>query len=311
MSPPLRFCSTAAFAIVLAVPLLAADGVPVAEDRAATAPPSITVKEITGRGGEWKSAVQRIRMARQLPAVLSSVDVQALLEFCGGPRPSGIDSRQWPSLVNDVLDKLLMQRAPVTGMASFLIAMSERTDDPVLADYAIQKLGGMALPSSNPEQDEIVAALRRAAGREGEALQGTAFLAWQRCLLRKLARREHPELPRPSDTPGTAVSEPAATLELPSDFREALVLALRSDKTATVAMATLLSIAAKAAPRHGAETARRVLTSSSAPISLRIAAIHALGAGGELSDLVILQRCRQEAPLQRSADLALSRIGAR
>jgi hypothetical protein len=189
--------------------------------------------------------------------------------------------------------------------------MSERNDDPVLADYAIQKLGGLALSANDTTQEKLVAALRRGAGREGEALQGTAFLAWQRCLLRNVARRESADRSRDADNAGAAVGESASVLEFPSDFRDALVSALLSDKTDPVAMVTMLSIAATVTPRHGAEAARRVFASSTAPISLRIAAIHALGSGGEPSDIAILQRCRQEAPLQRSADIALSRLGAR
>jgi hypothetical protein len=180
-------------------------------------------------------------------------------------------------LVNDTFDLLLAMKTPPTALDRELSRMAKACDDPVLRDYALQKLGGrLKQPLTDAARAEALSTLKTAAVRHGEDFQGTALLAWQRAA----APGEDPEL------------------------NKAILACLNSPETTAPARTTALQAGAARGLTGIAPAARRILEDPQSSASARLSALAALGSSGQETDLHLIRRFESDplcGPAARSA----------
>ena len=255
-----------------------------AEAPTANAVPAMngTLLLILGESGEGATPQQRAAGARQLPPTLEEPEVTRLKAFAFGERPGEFIPPLWHALVNDLLDALLRQTRFRARGAGWLLEMAEKSTDPVLRDYALQKLPAAWRNAPAADQEKCLAALEKAAKDTSSSSAGTALLS-----LNRLAARDRTLLAKAAE----------------------LALAAAKDTSAPeAARSTALQICASRKDVRAAPLARTILADSAASVALRISAAATLGRVGDASDRPALESAASDEALKPAAQAALDRL---
>jgi hypothetical protein len=227
----------------------------------------------------------RLRAIQRLSDRLLVEDQRALLAFAKGPRPPEFKWPAWRAVVNDILDVLLAQSAVLNGFEAELFRLARSAEDPVLRDYAIQKLPRLVLRLSKPAvREEARQIVREFAAHSGASEQGTALLAWQRL--------------------NAAGGEPDPLLA------DAVRSCLEADSITSSAQVSALQIGASLRLPEAVFAARRFLESSESPVALKLSSLAALGRCGNLEDGPVLRRFLENPTFQVAARTALLSLRA-
>ncbi len=246
-------------------------------------PPSAMVSLITQLEGNDTSARQRLEILHRLSTGLSSTDAAALLDFAVLPKPDGLPEVYWHALVNDIFDLLLRMKNPPGGTDGELIRAAAENPDPVLRDYALQKLGHLMRRSSLPDalRAKALEAVKNSAGTAGRNMQGTALLTWQRL-----------------------ETGPAS-----SEFRKAVMACLQSSEATGPARTAAFQAGSAAGMRETAPAARQALQNPRSATPLKLSALAALGIAGTTEDATLLRSFLPDNFCRPAAEAALSKLG--
>jgi len=160
--------------------------------------------------------------------------------------------------------------------------MAEKATDPVLRDYALQKLPSAWRNAPAPDQEKCLVVLENAAKDTRSSSAGTALLS-----LNRLAFRDRSLLAKAGELALAAAKDPSAS---------------------AAARSTALQICASRKDVRAAPLARTILSDSASSVALRISAAAALGRVGDASDRAALESAAADAALKPAAEAALDRL---
>lgn len=231
----------------------------------------------------------RSRALESLGDNLAPDDIRILLDYLSSLHDP-LRPERVAALKNDVMNALRSQRVPPPGLAPRLIGLfGDRRQDPVVQDYCIQHLGAFQERLQDAGQlEDIRKCLREAALRESFSYSGTALIALTR-------------LPYPAESDRAFLkSRTVAIAENPAAHEAARI--------------TAMQIASELGHVGALPAIRTVADSHEASVSLRTAAIGALGVFGDKSDAERLSRLLTGNPnprLLHALNAALDRIAQR
>jgi hypothetical protein len=245
-------------------------------------------------------------LIKELPLNLAEHDIQALIGFISGPRPSAFQEAEWGSLVNDIEENLTVQTVPSPQVADALIAIyRDETKIQMQRDYALQHIGGFLIylihtqgapttagPSSSSTQSQIsnlqsllLSELKSAATDASKPWTGTALNLLDGCL-------------RAADY---------RTVEIPglnADTLVALALPVARDPAAPLnARLPALQLAARRGSPAARDLAREILSSPDPGVMLTQSASAVLARLGTPEDLPLLQTASSSATRHTSPAL--------
>ena len=231
----------------------------------------------------------RSRAVESLGDDLSPDEIRMLLDYLSSLHDP-LRPERVAALKNDVMNALRSQRVPPPGLAPRLICIfGDRRQERVIQDYCIQHLGAFQERLQDAGQlEDVRKCLREAALRETYSYSGTALIA--------LTRLPHP-----------AESDRA--------FLMSRTVAIAGNPAAhEAARITAMQIASELGHVDALPTIRAVAESSEISVSLRTAAIGALGVFGDKADAERLNQLLAGNPNPRllpALNAALDRIAQR
>lgn len=245
--------------------------------------PSAMVALITQLEGNDTSARRRLEILHGLSPNISSTDAAALLAFAVLPKPDGLPEVFWHAIFNDIFDLLLRMKNLPGGTDRELIRAAAGNPDPVLRDYALQKLGHLMRRSSLPDalRANALEAVKNSAGTAGRNMQGTALLTWQRL-----------------------ETGPAS-----SEFRKAVMACLQSSEATEPARTAAFQAGSAAGMRETAPAARQALQNPRSVTPLKLSAMAALAIAGTKEDAALLRSFLSDNTCRPAAQAALSKLG--
>lgn len=280
MNLHLRLSTALAFAVVFAVRAVAPaqDAPPAAGDGL-----SSIVRDILGSEANPMNYRERTAAIRRLPSSLRDPDVDDLKAFAFGNPPPTMRSGEWHSVVNDLLDVLLHQEKHRSKGLDWLTELARGTDDPVLRDYAIQKIPLAWRFAPEKARGASLQLLEETARSADSFSAGTSLIVF-----RELSGSEPDLAPR----------------------LNALALSVAdNDAASPAARTTALQICAAGDRKDAAPAARRILASENASVAARIGAVAALGRLGTPEDRPALQAAAASHPaLKVPAEIALRHL---
>lgn len=261
--------------------------VPAAVTRVEAPRPDVSrlVKVAIGRDeATARRYVVRSEAVARLGEDLPEEAVEALLGYL---RAAGdvLREERVDALKNDIMNVLRAQKRVSPKVAETLVAMFDSQAYGVaMLDYCVQHLGALQEATADAaERERIQACLRRAALVPGASYAGTALIALT-------------HTPNADDDLRHFVNERALALVCAEDTHEA-------------ARVTAVQIAAERGCAEALPVIRRIAADASAPVTLRIAAIGALGTFRQADDVALLERLRvaPNARLSPAIERALKR----
>lgn len=231
----------------------------------------------------------RSRAVESLGDDLAPGEIRMLLDYLSSLHDP-LRPERVAALKNDVMNALRRQRVPPPGLAPRLIGMfGDRRQEPVIQDYCIQHLGAFQERLQDAGQlEDVRKCLREAALRETYSYSGTALIALTR-------------LPHPAESDRM--------------FLELRTVAIVGNPAAhEAARITAMQIASELGHVGALPAIRAVAESPEISVSLRTAAIGALGVFGDKSDAERLSRLLVGNPNPRllpALNAALDRIAQR
>lgn len=127
------------------------------------------------------SFADRVRAIRTLSTKLTSTEIDAFARYLRTPTGNAQNSdeeNQENWLRNQMLDALAQQADVPPGPANLLVAVyQDRTQDPVMRDYAVQYMAAVFGQVSVEGQTNLGNALWQATGETDSSIAGTALLA--------------------------------------------------------------------------------------------------------------------------------------
>ena len=182
--------------------------------------------------------------------------------------------------------------------------------DPVTRDYALQHMVSLMIPANVGEPSEtdpekrqaIISALLAAAGQTHESYSGTALQGL------------HLILQNQQRNPQQQVSSAAGSLAFADDQLRPIAIALAVAEDASMqARITALQVCAERGLSEILPQTREIATAATAPDSLRMSAIAALGRLGTAEDQPLLEQLLQTVSprLQKAARPALETLKQR
>lgn len=231
----------------------------------------------------------RSRAVETLGDDLSPGEIRMLLDYLSSLHDP-LRPERVAALKNDVMNALRRQRVPPTALAPRLIRMfREGRHEPAVLDYCIQHLGAFQERLQDAGQlEDVRKCLREAALRETFSYSGTALIALTR-------------LPHPAESDRAFLMSRTVAIAGNASAHEA-------------ARITAMQIASELGHVDALPTIRAVAESSEISVSLRTAAIGALGVFGDKSDAERLKRLLDGNPNPRllpALNAALDRIAQR
>ncbi len=263
------------------------------------APESIELAQSTATGESHSQAVSSLVDLAKRQQMLGVSDVQSLLGFISGPKPSDLTDGEWEERINVILN-LLRQQAEesvkgasskkqadgrdIPSLTDYLRTTAEKHPSRILRLYAMQHLTlWYPRESSAEKRREIVALLERLAEKDGGETAGSAVL-----FLNDLQRDA-----AATGTGGQIVNEEVIG-------RAALRLAADSAAKQDVRISALHTCIARK-QTDALPAARQIAADTNAVIPLRKTAIHSIGQLGSSEDQALLKHLESETPDLRSA----------
>ena len=231
----------------------------------------------------------RSRAVESLGDALAPGEIRMLLDYLSSLNDP-LRPERVAALKNDVMNALRRQRVPPSALAPRLIRMfREGRHEPAILDYCIQHLGIFQERLRDAGQlEDVRRCLRDAALRERYSYSGTALIA--------LTRLPHP-------------AEPDRA------FLASRTVAIAGNASAhEAARITAMQIASELGHADALPAIRAAAESPEASVSLRTAAIGALGVSGDKADAERMKRLLDGNPNPRllpALNAALDRIGQR
>lgn len=242
--------------------------------------PADRIAPIVAYGG-IETYATRLSATRELfGRALSETERKTLLDFLKTtPDKSGLDSNRLTHVKNDVANLLVTQDGVMDWLAEALLVLRNDTgQDVTWRDYCVQFLGVLIPRLSFACREKVLSTLVGIAKKAADATAGTAIVALGRNI-------EDPLLNR-------------------SDF-DALVLSVISNSQAAPgARASAFGVCSEIRLAEAVPTARGVVTDSSQPIPVRLAALQLLGTFGYSEDMPVLHRFSRhpDSRLRRAAN---------
>jgi hypothetical protein len=254
---------------------------------------------------------QRIhQLGRDLPGL----EQRRLIHWIENPKFAGFQDSNpgWHWLVNEVMTALSHQNAPLPGLTDCLVRLANDSGrDMVIRDYALQHMVDWLQPiaqgepyETNPaKRQTMVGCLLRAAQEERQSFSGTAVLGLHLAL--QLAELRA----KPID------GEPAQSWrpEIPIDSERLQKDALRlvqSPSSCDHARISAFQVCAQRGFADALPIARKFAGDTQQPNTTRLSAIAALGALGNSTDSLLLDKIQKEnrARLAKGIETAANAI---
>lgn len=244
---------------------------------------------------------ERVNLLAAIGNKLPAADRKALLDSITNTPPNGLNTADWHSLANDILQALRNQQPYTPEYTDRLLALwHDKTLDPTLRDYALQQLREWIADGDTRTTHEE--------RPEKTTLIQQAFL--------QAATPGHPDCDLQSTTTGTALLAldewASSSPNLQSQISNLLLTHAGDPSTHRGVRSTALQLCARRKIKEALPIARTILADTSSPAILSLSAVSLLGSMGTPEDAALLQRLHnqnaRDPMLQASIQKALQSL---